>query len=476
MAEYQKKRFVAEGTVCVKGKRIPYTATSEDFPIRAADGKTDASIFMFSYERTDVEKDGRPVLFAWNGGPGSASVYLHMGMIAPKRLKCGERPEDLPQVAPFELVNNDNCLLDVCDTVVVDAIGTGYSRLLDQSRAEEYTNLDGDAAATVVAMSAWLTAHKRWNSPVYILGESYGTIRTALVAEALYGNERAVCGGVSLQLAGIINLGSALNHAQEDFPIPREVMNLPSIAAANWYHHPEGKGTLKEFVLAANEFAYGDYLRAIALGRRLPEEEQRKVAERLSELTALPVKKLMENKLRINTFVYPAEVFAEEGKAISIYDARFSLGRFKNPAAFNFGKDDAAAALGNTALIGAFRGIWRDALNIDTDEEYECLAAPLSYAWKYNPKTYPPIAVEQAMYRNPKLKLMFGMGIYDMLTTMGWVHYLVNHFDYPQDRTWLTYYPSGHMPYISDSCAYGLQEDIKRFILAEKNEEGEKQQ
>lgn len=181
---------------------------------------------------------------------------------------------------------------------------TGYSRLLDQSRAEEYTNLDGDAAATVVAMSAWLTAHKRWNSPVYILGESYGTIRTALVAEALYGNERAVCGGVSLQLAGIINLGSALNHAQEDFPIPREVMNLPSIAAANWYHHPEGKGTLKEFVSAANEFAYGDYLRAIALGRRLPEEEQRKVAERLSELTALPVKKLMENKLRINTFVY----------------------------------------------------------------------------------------------------------------------------------------------------------------------------
>ena len=471
MAEYKKKHFTAEGTVCVKGTDIPYVATSEDFPIRNADGGVDASIFMFSYERSDIEdKSGRPVLFTWNGGPGCASVYIHMGMLAPQRLKCGETQEELPQVAPFTLINNDNCLLDICDLVSVDAIGTGYSRLLDQSKMSEYTTSEGDAAAIVIAMCGWLTAHKRWNSPVYILGESYGTIRNAMVAEALNSNYKPVCGATSMHLAGIINLGSALNHSQQDFPIPREVMNLPSMAAANWYWHPEGKGTLREFVAAANDFAYGDYLRAIALGRSLPEEEKLAVAEKLNSFIALPVKKLMDNDLRINTFVYPAEVYADEDRTISIYDARFSLGKFKDPANFNFSKDDPIMAKGNAALIGAFRGQWKDKLNIETDEEYEGMSAPLSFAWDFKTSTFPPVAIEEAMFRNSGLKLMFGMGIYDLLTTMGWVNYLVNHYEYPMDRTWLTYYPSGHMPYLSDKCAYDLLEDVRNFILAEKKD------
>jgi carboxypeptidase C (cathepsin A) len=452
------------GSVTVKGNQITFTGTSENFPIRNAAGEVDATMFTFSYERSDnAGKSDRPVLFAWNGGPACGSLFVHMGLLSPMRVKCGEGP-DMPQTAPFELMNNDNCLLDTCDVVSVDAIGTGYARLLNQESKDKYCSTACDAEAFALCIRLWLTEHRRWNSPVYIMGESYGTIRTAMVADALFYNAGIDGAGSPLHVSGIINLGSALNYGQESFPIPDAVLNLPSIAAAHWYWHPEDKGSLEEFVDECDRFCYGEYVQALALGKRLPEAEQKVIAEKLNCYTGYPVDKLLEDGLIVDIFKYPVEGLREEGRSIGIYDARFALGKFGDPQKYDFFSDDASNAISMPAFSVAFNGIWKEALQIDTDEDYIEIWNGAMEKWDFKTKTSPMECLEKAMHRNPKLKVMFGIGYYDMLTTLGWVRYLVSHYNYPEDRLYLNYYKAGHMPYLGDSQAMQLQEDIKAFI------------
>jgi len=299
MSEFKKELYLKDGTVLIKGVEIPYTATSENFPVINENGEVDATMFTISYERSDLKDySGRPVLFAWNGGPGCGSLFVHMGLLSPMRIKCGQGP-DMPQTAPFELINNDNCLLDTCDIVCVDAIGTGYARLLNSEKKNIYCSTDKDVAVFVNCIRAWLTAHKRWNSPIYIMGESYGTIRNAMIADAMFYSYNIDGVGGPLHVNGIIMLGSALNHGQEPFPIPNEILNLPSIAAANWYWHPEGKGTLEEFVNDCDQFCYDEYLQALALGNRLADDKCVEIAEKLSYYTGYSVEKLLNDKLKI---------------------------------------------------------------------------------------------------------------------------------------------------------------------------------
>lgn len=464
MSEYTKQCYTAHGTVTVNGMVIPYTAVSEDFPIVGADGQVDATMFTISYERNDIaDPTGRPVLFAWNGGPGAASMYVHMGLLSPMRVQCGDGT-DLPCTAPFSLVNNDNCLLDTCDIVSMDAIGTGYARLLRQEAKATYCSTQCDAEVFALCIRQWLTAHSRWNSPIYIMGESYGTIRTAMVAEALFYSKCIDAAGTPLHASGIINLGSALNYGQEPFPIPDAVLNLPSIAAANWYWHPEGKGTLAEHVAACEKFCYDTYAQALALGSRLPESQRIAVAEQLSKYTGLSVDKLLKDNLNVDIFKYPAEGMMHENRSIGIYDARFSRGRFKHPEKYDFFSDDASNAQIMPAFSGAFHGIWEKKLGICSDEDYAAIWNGAETAWNFKTDRSPIVALESAMHRNPGMKVMFGMGYYDMLTTMGWVHYLVSHYDLPKERVSLRYYEAGHMPYIGDQQAAKLQADIKAFI------------
>lgn len=464
MIEYCKSRYTAQGTVQVNGTAIPYTAVSEDFPIRGKDGQVDATMFTFSYERSDVtETAGRPVLFAWNGGPGCGSLFVHMGLLAPMRVRCGDGP-DMPQTAPFSLINNDHCLLDTCDVVSIDAIGTGYARMLRPEKTNDYCSTQRDAEVFALCIRQWLTAHNRWNSPVYIMGESYGTIRTAMVANALFYSKGIDAMGTSLHVSGIINLGSALNYGQEPFPIPDDVLNLPSIAAANWYWHPEGKGSLADYVAQCEQFCYGTYVQALAMGSRLPDAQRRAVAEQLSGYTGYSVEKLLEDRLVVDIFRYPAEGMRKERRTIGIYDARFSRGIFRCPESYDFFSDDASNAQIMPAFSGAFHGIWKKQLGIDTDEDYTEIWNGAEAVWNFKTELPPIRALEKAMYRNPDMKVMFGMGYYDMLTTVGWVHYLVSHYDLPPERVTLSYYEAGHMPYIGDHQAACVLDDIRAFI------------
>ena len=461
---YEKKQYRMTGTVSIRGQETPYEGYAENFPIRDAAGNVDADMFCFSYLRTDPETTaGRPVLFAWNGGPGCGSLFVHMGLLSPMRVRCGEG-HDLPQTAPFELIENENCLLDICDMVAVDAIGTGYARLYSQEKKAEYCTTEKDAECFIRCIRAWLTAHDRWNSPIYIMGESFGTIRNAMVAEGMFYSPTADAAGGPLHLSGVIMLGSALDYGQDAFPIPKAVLNLPSIAAANWYWHPEGKGDLKTYIGECERFCYDDYVRALALGDRLEASERQRIAERLSEYTGYPVEKLLADRLNVDVFQYPAKGMAEEGRSIGIYDARFSLGKVADPENYSFFSDDASNAFSMPVFTAGYNGVWRKAFGIQSDEEYVEIWNGAEQAWNFKTKQSPIKALENAMHRNPKLKVMFGMGYYDLLTTIGWVHYLVSHYDLPKEQVTLNYYESGHMPYLGDRQAMQLEEDIRAFI------------
>lgn len=301
----------------------------------------------------------------------------------------------------------------------------------------------------------WLTAYDRWNSPIYIMGESYGTIRNALVADGLFCSSTTA----ALQhLSGIIMLGTALTHAQRDFPIPKSVINLTAVAAANWYHrhntNPEF-GTLETFVKECREFAAREYLLALNEGRSLPETEKMAVAKKLQRYTGYPVEKILEDHLEFDIFKYPAQGMCKEGKSIGIYDSRFALGK-KSPDGYDFFSDDACNAIGMPAFMSCFNRYTKKALGITSKEEYNLLVMDFEKIWDFKTSKYLPVALEDAMHRNPCLKLMFGIGYYDMLTTSGYCEYLLRHYDYDEKRTFVKYYKGGHMPYLSDIEAANL--------------------
>lgn len=457
MQEFVKVRSEASHQTTIGGAQLDYQAVCESFPFSNAQSEPLASIFTFSYVRSDADTVGRPILFFWNGGPGCASVYLHMGLLGPKKIKFGNGV-NLSITAPVELEDNANCLLDICDIVAVDPVGTGFSRFLTEDGKASLYSTDGDADCMVSVIRQWLTAHRRWNSPIYLLGESYGTIRNAQVAE------RINTGGpfsAGLHISGIVLLGPAIGYGEEPLPIYPSVLNLPSNAAAHWYRHPEGKGSLDEFVQKCDEFCYNEYLPALALGSRLSEDKKLLIANKLNAFTGLSVKKLIMDKLVVDTYDFSARRFANEGKSVGLYDARLSA-PVSEASRYDFSLD-----AGNqiyAAFIVALNSILRECFNLDFSEEYRHVDPDAEPAWNWKPTVDTPRALENAMQRNQNLRLMFGVGHYDMLCTGGLARYICNHYNLPSDRTQVRYYESGHMPYLGDALAAQVLGDIRKLI------------
>lgn len=461
----ERKKFLAEGSCIIGEKEITYKATTEEFVFFDKANNPEATAYTFSYERTnDTTNNVRPLLFAYNGGPGAASTLLHIGAMAPYRVKMDDAVS-MNFTPPFEMENNSASVLDICDIVLIDPIGTGYAKLLKSEAKEKYYNSKGDAAATITIISKWLTAHKRWNSPIFIMGESYGTIRNALVADAIYYHEYSSEGTCNMfHLNGIIMLGTALDHGQTPFPVDTAVLNFTSIVSTYWYHHRDGKPGLQEFIEKAEAFAYREYLPALALGRRLPKNEEKEIAKKLNQFTGIDEKKLVENHLRVETSQYPILGMSGEGEFISRYDGRFTMKKIEDASNYDMFSDDAACIRFMPAFVHCFNGIWKDQLNIEIEEPYEGINIDVSLEWDFKTPQPPIKCLEKAMRKNPGLKLMFGTGYYDMLTTQGYTRYLVNHFDLPKDRVWVKEYESGHMPYLGRENLEQLGADLREFI------------
>ena len=457
---WEKTRYESDHVLNLHGMEIPYHTVCEDNFFYNADGKAVASIYSYAYFRSDVEDPSeRPVLFAYNGGPGSASLWLHLGLIGPRRVKL-EDEIHLPTVPPFALEDNPNCLLDLCDLVVVDMVGTGLGRLFDENAKDAFYAADADIRQIAMFIDGWLTRYNRHNSPVILAGESYGTGRSALLASELLGGGPENQDTLGISVSGILLLGA---YFYEPTQYSLTALAIPSLAATNWYHNREGKPELREFVDQAYEFVAREYVPAFYLGDDLPADEFGRLIDRLAWFTGLKPGYLRKNWMKLDTRDYMKLLLEDEGKVVGFYDSRYVWDDLPGIPDANVIADDAAMGQYTPAYQAGF-ALLRNELNITLERRSKGLSHGVNRQWDRKFKRSPGQSLALAMRRNPKLQVFFASGLYDLCTTAGNARYLARHNQLDSERVMIGEYPSGHMAYLGEESAKLLGEDLRRFV------------
>ena len=284
---FTPSRFTSEGSITLRGAEVPYHTVSEDNIFYDDAGNPVASIFSYSYFRSDVEDvTSRPVLFAFNGGPGTSSMMVHVGFLGPKRVKYGEVDEDGLPLPPYESCDNAQCLLDIADLVLIDPVGTGFGRLLDESKKDMFYGIEQDAEAILTFIQTWLARYNRWQSPKYLLGESYGCTRASTVAGmgSLSGSDRAY----SVTFDGLIMIGNTVSVGKsfhDKAPIYPDVLAFPSLAAVNWYHNHPSDRARGRICGRRKQFADTEYLLCV---KEAPKGSSEHIIERSSTTPGSP--------------------------------------------------------------------------------------------------------------------------------------------------------------------------------------------
>ena len=346
------------------GTRLRYQAIVEEHFIKDDAGQRTASVYTISYLRSDAKADAaqRPVIFAFNGGPGSSSVWLHLGLLGPARVEAGE-PSKPNTVAPFRYVENPDSPLDVADIVLIDPPGTGYSRILPAGKPEQFLSTDADARMTVDLMRDWLKDHGRLNSPRYIISESYGTIRAAVVAKMLAGGPIVTGRMEGIALNGVILLGQSMDMSNDSSDRPA-LTALPTLAAAACYHHKVQPGcTAAAQADAARKLARASLLPALYDGYRLDPANRAQLAGQIAELIGVDQQAVLDANLRLSPGDFAQQLLKKDGRRTGMYDARYTLplaGAGQDPVA-----DDPAMAQYVPAYVGAWSDYSRKELGID---------------------------------------------------------------------------------------------------------------
>lgn len=464
-AEAAARSFVTQHAGVFGGRKVAYQATAGETVLRDATGAPAATLFSFSY----VEKaagQNRPVIFVFNGGPGSSSVWLHLGMAGPRQVDFTDEVNP-PTVPPFPLKDNPNALLDVADLVFIDPPGTGFSRLLPGGRTEDFYGVNQDALAVAKFIADWLSRNNRWNSPKFVMGESYGTTRAAALATTLMGGPTSPSGELgAITLNGVLVLGPSMGGAVGDHLYGA---NLAAMAATAWYHRPEIREgrSLEEAVEAARVLASDGYMRALYLGNALPAADRSELAEALAALTGVPAQTWLANQLRIGLGAFSREVLKDKGLQVGAYDSRYVLplkAAGPDPVA-----DDPAMGQYTPAFVGAMNNYLTGELKVRMEAPYIPIAfSQVNSKWDYGPggprSRDAAAELAQALRRNPSLRLFVAAGHYDLVTTVGGAEYALNQADLPDDRVTLKAYASGHMPYLGADSARALAADVRAFI------------
>lgn len=462
----EKKKIVTEHVAQIRGQDIPYTATFETFQICDMFGTPELLTSTFSYERSDVDRTiNRPIIFAYNGGPGAASVPVHIGLLGPKRMDMSDIT-NRSFTPPYGMENNPESILDVCDIVIYDMPMCGFSRILNSESRKKYFSTEKDADAAILTLRKWLTAHNRWNSPLFLLGESYGSIRNAEIADRLSFGVDMDHGCCMIHLAGVIMMGTTINYKQTPYPVPSEILDFIPIAAANWKYRPEGKPELEDFVEEAYQFSYDEYLPALAWGNRLSDERKRLVAERLNYFTGIPVEKLLASNLKIDKFQFAATGFEDLGFSVGVNDIRFvgPVDKVAGTCVDDFFEKDVSNNLPMQMQARCFNDYLRNELNVDIDEEYEQLCFNPDMTWNYEVSRNPGECLRLAMLRNPQLRVLFCTGYYDLLTPMSYARYCAAYHKLPCERVDWSYHKAGHMPYLGTDNSNEVLKGLRSFI------------
>lgn len=448
------------------GRRISYSATASETYLRAEDGTPKASLFSIAYVK-EPRDPGRPVTFLFNGGPGSGSLWLHMGAFGPKRVAIPSDARD-DGAPPFPIVDNPDSLLDVTDIVFIDPVGTGFSRTLGKTEGKEYWGVTQDARSVAQFIRIWLGENGRWNSPKYLGGESYGTTRSAAVVNQLEGAYNDVSLNGILLISTILDFGGQAFVPGNEMPY---ILYLPSMAAAAHHHGkaPADSGTLEAFVQEARDFAAGDYAAALIKGQRLAGEERASIRRRLARFTGLSERFLDSADLRVSDQRFYKELLRDRGLVVGRLDARYTGRDFDNAGET---PDNDPSFYGIDAGYTAALNAWvRDGLKFRTERQYSTIGGVRDWDWDLDDlggesRYYKNVApyLGRAMRENAGLRVFVGQGYFDFATPFFGAEYSLSRTGIPQDRIHYRYYGSGHMMYVRDEDRAKLSRDIREFI------------
>jgi carboxypeptidase C (cathepsin A) len=517
LPNFQSDAQISDGSVTVRGQRIDYQAVAgtlvvhpkgwddadpnnpKDGAVATEDSRpkddknptAQARIFYVAYFKKGAAAENRPITFLYNGGPGSSTLWLHMGAFGPKRVVTLDDSHD--DAAPYQLVNNDDSLLDASDLVFIDAPGTGYGRIAGKDKEKAFYNTDGDADAFTGFIAQFLARYGRFNSPKYLFGESYGTTRSAIVANKLESEKDVDLNGVML-LSQILNYNSSVDRPENnpgiDLPY---VLALPTYAATAFYHHrlPQQPADLRKFLDEVEHFATTDYQSALDAGTAIGDAQRDAVAAKLHEYTGLPVDYIKKAELRVNGGEFEKTLQGDQNIDTGRLDTRFS-GPTMDPLSQRTEYDPQSAAI-SSAYVSVFNDYARKVLHYGNQPgqgqdgylEYKVSANNIrdwgfthqlpgqSFPARGVPNVLPDLAM--AMKYNPKLKIQLNQGYYDLATPYYEGVFEMRHLPIPKTLTGnieIRQYESGHMVYAHEAALKQLHDNAADFIRRTDNQRG----
>ena len=462
---------VTDHTIRLGAQTIPYKATAGFTLLKNDKGDSTGLMYSVAYTRSDVKDlSQRPVSFLYNGGPGSATMWLHMGAFGPRRVHVADGEFTPP--APYKLVDNTESLLDKTDLVFIDAMGTGYSHAVCKAENKDFWGIDEDIDAFGQFIDTYLSRNDRWNSPKFLIGESYGTFRSAALGNYLQNH-------YTIHLNGIVLISSVLDLSTITFGPGDDrcyVFYLPSYAAVAWYHKvlKDRPADLPTFLEEARQYAQGDYANALYKGASLPADQKAAVAKKLAYFTGLSEDYLMKADLRVKLGQFMAELQRSAGLTTGRIDARFTGYTYDLLEEFAQGDPEGPAVGGAyTALINSYN---HDELKFGKDRVYHNTAGDTGWKWTRRPgggRGFFPGGpnvdedLAQAMITNPKLLVQVENGYYDFATPFFATEFTMSHLGLPPDlqkNVTLDYYSAGHMMYLHDEDRVNLHNHITALI------------
>ncbi|WP_116138585.1 S10 family peptidase [Trinickia diaoshuihuensis] len=471
--EPRETSVVTKHALRLDGRRLDYQARAGTLVLRDDKGQPEASVFYVAYtasglsERSREASAKRPVTFLFNGGPGAASVFLLMGSFGPKRVHTSS-PSATPP-APYALADNPDSLLDKTDLVFVDAVGTGFSRFAGNGNSKHFWSVDGDLDAFVRFIDRYLTVNDRWNSPKYLIGESYGTARAAMLAYRLGQHE--------ISLNGVVLLSSVLNSGMHAPGLDlMYVRYLPSFAATAWYHDKLGApkpADLSAFLDEVRDFAQGPYAAALAKGDALPDEERDAIAARIALYTGLDAAYVVRARLRVSPGHFRKQLLLGQARSLGRYDSRFEGIDYDEDASSP--DYDPSEKYISSAFNAAFHEHLARDLRYTSDTAYRVFNDQVldSWNWKHHAwwgesleVPYAAADLAQALRQNPHLKVLSANGYFDLATPFFATEYDLSHMGLPpslRGNVHTTYYATGHMIYLDDTALHALKRDLGRF-------------
>src|SRR5271155_2323567 len=468
----KEETWPSDHTIKINGQSIAYKATASTTLLKDEKGEPTALIYSTAYTRSDTKDfTQRPIAFIYNGGPGSASIWLHMGAFGPRRVVNADHSFTPP--APYKLEDNANSLLDKADLVFIDPVGTGFSHAVGKAQNKDFWGIDEDVKSLAQFITTYVNRNNRWNSPKFLIGESYGTFRSAALGDYLQTHDKMYINGIVL-ISSVLDLRTLGFITGDDSSY---IFFLPSYAASAWYYKAlkDRPDDLNAFLAEARKYAATDYAAALMKGSKLSDDEKSAVAKKLEHFTGLSEDYLIKANLRVTLFQFNAELQRSRGLTIGRYDSRFSGPTF-DLLTENAETDPSYSAVAGAFMAG-FSSYIREDLKYNPERNYEALGSDASRNWNWKraggPPSFFPSApnvegdLVDALIDNPHMQVQVETGYFDMATPFFATEYTMDHLGLPEKlrgQIHIEYYTAGHMMYLHADDLAKLGKNVGSFI------------